>query len=363
MKKEEQRKKIVAIGDTHGNYVAFEQAVAYAIENNATGFIFTGDYGTDFLQMHECLALIQKIQSLYPTWVIKGNREDYLINYEKSDKTGWKYNTTSGVLLETYKSITKEDMEYITNLPSNLVVRYEDMEPIFVIHNPATLTEENLKYILDNNIHHVLGGHIHIAQIVKMKHFTIENCGSMGLTDNGITNSGTIGIFEEDPTTKTWKYENKVISYDAQKNIDLINQNRTLCEECDHWDELLKLSMQTGCMLTVDYVLELQRLYAIYENNQDVNLTEDYSPISYGLLRDVEKQGNLKGAAPYPLLNSGNINEVFDAEKYQFVSASINKMGVNNDKMPQALREKAFENVRTYAKEILEMTEAEKSRK
>ncbi len=281
--------KICAIGDVHGNYQALEAAVNYAIENGVKVFVFTGDYGSDFLQMHECLGLIRKVQSRYPTWVIKGNCEEDLINYDNSTKTSWKYGTTGGVLLETYKSLTEEDMDYIKKLPSKAVVKIPNQEPIFVTHDMSSLTSFDMDTIAKNKVKHVLCGHTHNASVMDIGGLSFENPGSMGLTNDAVASGGTIGIYERN-NDGGWNYSTKKVYYDSKETLDKINSNHMLTNplECSYWDVLLAYSVFTGKNLTADYVAELHRLDLICRTSPDFNI-ERFKPLPYELFNQIKK--------------------------------------------------------------------------
>ena len=65
--------KYACLSDIHGNIEAFNACVKDAFQKGIDGFIFLGDYVTDFPFENEVLDKIQEIEANYPCYIIKGN--------------------------------------------------------------------------------------------------------------------------------------------------------------------------------------------------------------------------------------------------------------------------------------------------
>lgn len=105
--------KIAILSDIHGNIVALNEVLKDAESQNVDKYIVLGDIITDFPAGNE---VIEKIKELTP-YVIKGNREQYLLNYEKTKNCKhWKtiQNTS---LIYHYHILNDENKEYIRSLP------------------------------------------------------------------------------------------------------------------------------------------------------------------------------------------------------------------------------------------------------
>lgn len=77
--------KIAVLSDIHGNLTAFNAVLNDINKLDIDTFIIAGDHIVDCPQPNEVL---EKIKSLN-AYVIKGNREDYILNYHKGMCNEW----------------------------------------------------------------------------------------------------------------------------------------------------------------------------------------------------------------------------------------------------------------------------------
>ena len=68
--------KIAVLSDIHGNYLALEQCIKYALEHEISTFIFLGDYVGELAYPQKTMELIEHLRSLYTCYFVKGNKED-----------------------------------------------------------------------------------------------------------------------------------------------------------------------------------------------------------------------------------------------------------------------------------------------
>lgn len=67
--------------DIHGNYIAFQNCLQYALEKNINFFIFLGDYLGEFPYPQKTMNMLYSMNHRYKCFYIRGNKEDYWINY------------------------------------------------------------------------------------------------------------------------------------------------------------------------------------------------------------------------------------------------------------------------------------------
>ena len=218
--------KIAILSDIHGNIVALEEALKDAQNNNVDKYIIAGDIILDFPFINEVVDVIKKLTP----YVIKGNREKYLEEYEKS-KNSARWNTMQGITIkENCEQLTEENKEYITGLPEQLSINLEGLK-IKVIHGSLEKIsgainfddKEKLDEVTDKIEEDVLiVGHTHI--IARY----IEHNGKI------IINDGTVGMnrYIEDGQYVILNYENGEISietrnvkYDKEKLKQLIRKS------------------------------------------------------------------------------------------------------------------------------------------
>lgn len=267
--------KYAVISDVHGNFCALRATIYSAINNGCNAFIFLGDYGTDFVEMHSILDLIRWCQNNYQTFIIKGNREDYILDYLDDKHPDWEDDPTKKVILKGIQTLTKEDIEFIRNLSNCKIVNLDGIGKVILSHS-LILNNKYRDLIKSNEVKTLLFGHSHSSGNWFSSGCNIYNPGSAGLSDDGV--SCTYGILENVNGNNIFTIE--AISYDIsmeEKIIDSIPEISGV--EAAYWGELLKMSMHLGKQLTVDFIQECARLNALKEESIKNNTTPDLSPL------------------------------------------------------------------------------------
>ena len=167
--------RLAVISDIHGNLPALEKAFAFIDKINIDGIIWCGDYITDILLSSEVLEFIKLKNKKYKHWIIKGNREDYMIDYHNSSDKDFSLIDATGSLLLTYNSLSKDDIKYISSLPDEVVVDIKGCPQIYVRHKLNS--ESKYKY-------HVFG-HIHKQGLFIKNDCRFINPGSVGQCCSG----------------------------------------------------------------------------------------------------------------------------------------------------------------------------------
>ena len=126
--------KYAIISDIHGNYTAFVECLKKIEKLNIDEIIFCGDYITDFPEPHDVLKLIKECEKNFKCHIIRGNREEYICNFNK-DKNLENINVRkrSNVMC-TYNLLTKEDLEWLENLPETVEIDIGNENKIYVSH-------------------------------------------------------------------------------------------------------------------------------------------------------------------------------------------------------------------------------------
>ncbi|MBE5873707.1 MAG: metallophosphoesterase, partial [Lachnospiraceae bacterium] len=99
---------IAVFSDIHGNHVAFEACLNYALSHDVTTFLFLGDYLGEFAYPQKTMEMIYELKEKYNCYFIKGNKEDYWINRKYDNNCEWKDgNLTVGAMLYCYANQTE----------------------------------------------------------------------------------------------------------------------------------------------------------------------------------------------------------------------------------------------------------------
>ncbi len=167
--------KIAVMSDIHCNFLSFKLAIDDAEKNNVDSFIFLGDYVTDGPWNNEVLEIVKKKATI----AILGNREKYILNYNKNRK----YYSNYRNIADTYESLSEENLGYIKSLKETELIEINGKK-ILLIHGDnyedGKLTEL-FDFVIDKYDFDIcLYGHIHIYSYRKYRNKIFINPGSIG---------------------------------------------------------------------------------------------------------------------------------------------------------------------------------------
>jgi putative phosphoesterase len=189
--------KIAALGDIHGNYQALITVLDDIDRWHPDLVVVVGDIINRGPRSKECLDLILD-RAKTPHWhVIKGNHEDYVLDFTDPDfpRTGLEFELRK-IIYWTYQSLTSEDIQRVIDLPRELTIKGPESGLIRLFHAstagerigiyPFTL-DEKLPELIDLDSSLFIVGHTHQPLIRQYNQSTIVNVGSVGLPFDGDT--------------------------------------------------------------------------------------------------------------------------------------------------------------------------------
>lgn len=155
--------KVAILSDIHGNCVALNEVIKDARNNKVDEFLILGDVVNDLPFGNETLEIVKGLTNK----VIKGNKEQYLIEYDQN-RYDWK-NIQFRTVKFMYNELTKDNLEYIKNLPYCMSVEYEGVKLLIAHASPKSLEEQlhqfdrkNLNYYTENlDADALIFGHTH----------------------------------------------------------------------------------------------------------------------------------------------------------------------------------------------------------
>lgn len=129
--------KIAVLSDIHANIVALEEVLQDAKQQKVDEYIVLGDIITDLPFTNETIDVIKELTP----YVIKGNREEYLLTYERT-KEDEKWKTMQYQSMICYYNRMREDnRDYIRKLPQELVLEFEGVTIKAVHGSPYNISE------------------------------------------------------------------------------------------------------------------------------------------------------------------------------------------------------------------------------
>lgn len=241
---------IAVLSDIHGNYVSLQRCLEHAINMGADTFIFLGDYVGELAYPQKTMDILYSIQEKYRCFFVKGNKEDYWINYAK-EQNGWKeYDSTTGSLYYTYQELKQRDIHFFQSLPLKKQLKFDGLLPITVCHgSPRKVNEkllpdnENTFSIMENDSNdYILCGHTHIQGRIEHNGRMVLNAGSVGVP---LHSNGRAQFMILRGTQGAWDYEFVSLKYPVEDVIaDLYASG--LSEKAPCWCKVSEHLLRTG---------------------------------------------------------------------------------------------------------------------
>lgn len=254
--------KIAVLSDIHGNLTALNAVLKDINKLGINKFIIAGDHIIDCPNPNEVL---EKIKTL-DAYVIKGNREEYLLDYYKGIHNEWnKYNQMRAVVY-TYSIISENNMKYIDGLPEQLSISLPQMDDIRIVHGSLFRINEGLfpdkhftrlEKTLQNLKEQVLiCGHTHYAWSKEMNNKLVVNPGSVGVPFNENKCAEYAVIIWNGAK---WQVSHRQVEYDLKELQQLFFENE-LFEKCPTWSRLTLQSIREGRDVTTEFITYAYKL-------------------------------------------------------------------------------------------------------
>jgi predicted phosphodiesterase len=122
--------RLAVLADIHGNLPALEAVLADVQQQSVDGILIAGD-SVDRPQPLETLRAIQALDA----WIIRGNREDYLLAYDTGDAPDhWRVSKQWVGLRWLCHQLDREALDFLHALPEQQVIAAGSTAPIRVVH-------------------------------------------------------------------------------------------------------------------------------------------------------------------------------------------------------------------------------------
>lgn len=242
--------KLAVIGDIHSNHIALETCIEHALARNVDEFLFLGDYVSDCPYPQRTMKIIYEMKEKYRCTFIRGNREDYMLDYRKDPQQRWTYSSASGNLLYTYENLTQMDLDFYEEMDIQGIYEKEGYPVFRYCHGSLTRSNElltsendNLKKIIEAlDVDLIISGHTHIQESVMFGSKKLIHPGSVGVP---WYYEGKTQYMILHGTDHGWKEEFFQLPYD----VDAVKEEfmtSGIMEKALHWPELILHCLYTG---------------------------------------------------------------------------------------------------------------------
>ncbi len=220
--------RLALISDIHGNYKAFEAFLAYIGKRKIDGVLCLGDYVTDSPYPEKTLSLLYEMREKYPCVMVRGNREDYLIDHFYHSQA-WKISSATGSLYYTFQRLKETDIRFFESLPHVRQFIKDGCPSTLICHGSPTEIRGNFVHDpkgKDVALQHLkerylFGGHTHHQEVYNKFGKTYVNPGSLGLAIDGVGRHAQFSVLhtKEEQKEISWQVEQISIPYDTDSFI------------------------------------------------------------------------------------------------------------------------------------------------
>ncbi|HWT74213.1 MAG TPA: metallophosphoesterase family protein [Mobilitalea sp.] len=242
---------IAVLSDIHGNYVALERCLEYAFLRNISVFFFLGDYIGELAYPERTMQIIYDLTNGYQCYFIKGNKEEYWLNYHDDGEKGWKdKNSASGALLYAYNSLTDRDLGFFAKLQPVQEIFIDKMPSIIICHgspykvNEKLLPDDARTFDVMNSVHAsvILCGHTHKQQKIVHNMKCVLNPGAVGMPLFSEGKTQFLILHEND---SMWSEEFISLGYDVERVISEMHEVK-LDEHAPYWSLISEYNLRIG---------------------------------------------------------------------------------------------------------------------
>ncbi|MBQ6716991.1 MAG: metallophosphoesterase family protein [Clostridia bacterium] len=264
--------RIAAFSDIHSNSVAFRACLKEAETIGFDACVLLGDYVSDCAYPERTMEVISEIKSRYPTEMIKGNREEYLLNHLQNPADDWTYGSKTGSLLYTFESLSKNDILSFQNMPISKRVEFSGYPPFEIAHGSFTKSRAMVlpgnpdmdDVFLSMKTLLTVIGHSHRMLIMQRGAKTIANGGPVGVPSWNLPGASFLMLESE---KDLWKCSLHRIQYDVDRVIREMDESG-LTEKSNVWARGIKAMLRTGR----EYLLEALEIVSIL--SKELNIPE-----------------------------------------------------------------------------------------
>lgn len=232
--------EIAVLSDIHGNYIALERCLEYALSRNINTFIFLGDYIGELAYPGRTMKILYELRDTYECYFIRGNKEEYWLKYRADGEKGWKDKTsTSGALLYAYQSLTDKDLEFFGQMKEARDIVIDTMPAISICHgSPYKVSEKllpdnerTIEVMRSVSTSIILCGHTHVQRKIVYNEKCVLNPGSVGVS---LFCDGKTQFLILHGNGDKWSEEFVSLNYDVDKVIKDMQEVK-LYEHAPYW--------------------------------------------------------------------------------------------------------------------------------
>jgi putative phosphoesterase len=216
--------KVAALADIHGNYQALITVLDHVEDWNPDLVLVLGDTINRGPRSTECLHLIQKMEREKSWQVLRGNHEQYVLEFDEPNApvTGPRFEMLR-IIYWTYQKLSAEDIQAVKGQPFELDIPLPDLGKLKAVHASQggirtgiypNHDKDHLLKIIDTEANLFLVGHTHQPLVREVDKTLVVNAGSIGLPFDGDNRTGYAQLTHNG---KNWRAKIIRFEYDLEE--------------------------------------------------------------------------------------------------------------------------------------------------
>lgn len=242
--------KLAVLSDIHANYRALEAVLRDAAAAGAEAYLVLGDHVTDGPYPRRTLERLYALEREAPTFLLRGNREEYMLDHRAGKGGSWLPGTESGSLHYTYSQLLPADLDRFAGWSSVLPVDLGNGARLLAVHGSPENSRERLlpfdgathRYLEACPYPALLCGHSHQAFLYPYQGTLLANPGSVGLSAMGSPEARYALMTYE---AGYWQCSLRAVPYDVEALVEDIRQCG-LDQSAAVWTRCVVATLRTG---------------------------------------------------------------------------------------------------------------------
>ena len=256
--------KLAVLSDIHSNYEAFKSCIQYLERRKVNAYIFLGDYVGELPCPEKTLKLIDELRKHRRCFMLRGNKEDYIIKGLGGYNTDWDgYPSIVGMLRYASENVSPETVEFFKTLPIEDTIKIDGYPAIRICHgstdnNKGNIEKESPAFFDNIEEKYILCGHTHKAKVTYIADKIIWNPGSVGLSGSGEMIARCMILHGG---RESWRPEYIEVPYDIDAEIKSMREEG-LYRIAPYWSVITEDLLKGG---TTDHNLVLNKAMELCE--------------------------------------------------------------------------------------------------
>lgn len=242
--------EIAVLSDIHGNHIALERCLEYALGRGAETFFVLGDNVGELACPRKTLDRLEALRTGFPCYFVQGNREQYFLEYRGQGAAGWHGGSSvTGTLWYVDRALRERDLAFFAGMPAVQRVKFCGMPELTLCHGSpervngklAPGDPETMQVLARSDTQLILCGHTHVQCRIEHGGRAALNPGAVGVP---LFSGGKAQFLLLHGGDGRWEEEFVSLEYDVERAIEELHEEGL--QEYAPWWTAVTVSLLRG---------------------------------------------------------------------------------------------------------------------